>query len=372
MTQVRRVDIEDQIFLLTPTDVPIIGNSFVPPEGEMGGPEYSAISREDCFQTQIDWQEEELNTPRTTLAATFVTAATFMTVASGEREKFATGDVARIDNEVVRITGYGTTTDTVLTTRAFGGTDAQHSNAVPVVGVGTALPEGSDPSAHRFRDRTKPYNVTQIFGPYEVKVSRTQQTVSEKGGMYGVPDEFGHQVANRVREMGVGLEQAVIYGIRVNDTTNEWRSMGGMVYYIATNVDSTTTDITYALTRTQMQSAWNNGGNVDLLIMGGTQKVKFSGFDATLVRIDLNERVRGSVVGTIQTDFGTANILVDRHMRTADLIGLDSQYASLCTLERMAFEPLGRTGDAEKGQVVGEYSFKLRLEKRHLRFSALT
>jgi hypothetical protein len=337
----------------------------------MGGPEFSAISREDIFQTRVDWQEEELNTPRTTLAATFVTAATYMTVATGEREKFATGDVARIDAEVVRIGGYGTTAETLLTTRAFGGSDAQHSNAAPVIGVGTALPEGSDPAAHRFRDRTNPYNLTQIFGPYEVKVSRTQQVVSEKGGMYGVPDEFGHQTANRVREMGVGLEQAVIYGIRVADTSNEWRSMGGMVYYIATNVDVTTTDITYALTRTQMQNAWNAGGNVDLLIMGGTQKVKFSNFDATLVRIDMSDRVRGSIVGAIQTDFGMANILTDRHMRTADLIGLDSQYASLCTLRRMAFEPLGITGDAEKGQCVGEYSFKLRLEKRHFRFGTL-
>ena len=46
LSTVRKVDIEEMIFTLTPTDVPLIGNSYAPPEGDMGGPQNSILARE--------------------------------------------------------------------------------------------------------------------------------------------------------------------------------------------------------------------------------------------------------------------------------------------------------------------------------------
>lgn len=367
-----KLDFEDFIYTLTPTDAPLCGTyngtTNVPP-----GPQRSIFSEEQAMEKKVEWQDEELLTPRTTLAATLTTADVVLTVASGARIRFATGDIIRIDAEIIRITGYGTTTDTLLITRAFGGSDAQHSNAAAVIGVGTAAAEGSDPSAHRFQDRVARYNLTEIFGPWEVKVTETEETIAGKGGKYGLSSEFDHQVANRLKEIVVAWEQAIIYGVRVDDTTNGWRSMGGLIYYIATNVDSTTTNaISYSTIRTQAQNSYNNGGMVDLFVVPPSQKIKISDFDSTLVRLDRTEGSRGSVVGALETDFGVVDLLMDRWLRTADAILLDKQYVSKVSLRPLVFEMLAKTGDSRHGQVVAEKSFKVRLESRHARFSALT
>jgi hypothetical protein len=295
-----KVDMEAFIYTLTPIDTPFLGTYNGTPLP--AGPQRSALGTETAFAKKVEWLDEELLTPRTTLAATLTTADTVMTVASGARLKFATGDIIRMDAEVIRISGYGTTADTLLITRAFGGSDAQHSNASQVVGVGTAAAEGSDPSAHRFIDRTARFNMTEIFGPWEVKVSETEETITQRGGKFGVASEFDHQVGNRLKEIAVAIEQAIIYGIRVEDTSNEWRSMGGLLYFITTNVDSTTTNaISYSAIRTQMQNAYNQGGMTDLIVVPPAQKVKISDFDSTLVTLDRTDRQRGAVVGQILT-----------------------------------------------------------------------
>ena len=366
-----KLDFEEFIYTLTPVDVPLLG-SYNGTDTPFG-PQRSVFGEETAMAKKVEWQDEELLTPRTTLAATLTTADTVITVASGARLRFATGDILRMDAEVVRISGYGTTTDTLLITRAFGGSDAQHSNASQVVGIGTAAAEGSDPSAHRFLDRTARYNMTEIFGPTEIKVSESEETIANKGGKYGAASEFDHAVANRLKETAVAIEQAIIYGVRVEDTSNEWRAMGGLLYYITTNVDSTTTNaISYSAIRTQAQSSYNNGGMVDTLIVPPAQKVKLSDFDATLVRLDQSDTRRGSVVGQILTDFGVANVLVDRWLRTTDMIGVDSQYISKVTLRPLTFEMLAKTGDSRHGMTVCEKSLKVRLESRHFRFSTLT
>jgi len=367
-----KLDMEDFIYTLTPVDVPLLG-TFNGTDTPFG-PERSALGTDArAFAKKVEWMDEELLTPRTTLAATLTTADTVLTVASGARLRFATGDIIRIDAEVIRISGYGTTADTLLITRAFGGTDAQHSNASQVVGIGSASAEGSDPSAHRFQDRNARYNMTEIFGPWEVKVSETEEAIANAGGKYGLASEFDHQVANRLKEIAVAIEQAIIYGVRVEDTTNEWRAMGGLLYYITTNVDTTTTNaISYSLIRTQMQNSYNNGGMIDLLIVPPAQKVKISDFDSTLVTIDRADRQRGAIVGELLTDFGIARVMVNRWLRTTDLIGLDSQYVSKVPFRPLSFEMLARTGDARKGMTLCEMSLKVRLESRHMRFSALT
>jgi hypothetical protein len=367
-----RLDMEDFIYTLTPVDVPLLGtyNGTTTPIG----PARSALPTDrPATAKKVEWMDEELLTPRTTLAATLTTADTVLTVASGARLRFATGDIIRVDAEVIRISGYGTTADTLLITRAFGGSDAQHSNAAQVVGVGSAAAEGSDPSAHRFQDRVARYNMTEIFGPWEVKVSESEEAVASAGGKYGLASEFDHQVANRLKEISIAIEQALIYGVRVEDTTNEWRAMGGTLYFITTNVDATTTNaISYSAIRTQMQASYNAGGMVDLLIVPPAQKVKISDFDSTLVNIDRTDSQRGAVVGELLTDFGLARIMVNRHLRTSDLIGLDSQYVSKVPFRPLSFEMLARTGDARKGMCVCEMSMKVRLETRHFRFSTLT
>src|SRR5690606_19819989 len=113
---------------------------------------------------------------------TATTGDTVLTVASGERLRFSTGDALLIGSEQVRVTGYGNTADTLLVSRAYASTTAGTIPAgTDIVNLGANLPEGSDPEDPRATDRTGRYNLTQIFGPTSVIVSGTEQVVRKYG-----------------------------------------------------------------------------------------------------------------------------------------------------------------------------------------------
>lgn len=355
-----QLQVSDMIDVISPFDVPLVGTN--------GADGRSTLSRDTMFEKKIEWMDEELLVPRTTLGANYTAAATFITVAAGERERFQTGDLIRVDAETMRVTGYGTTADT-LTIETWAGSNANHTSGAQLVGIGSALAEGSDPPSPRTRDRVMRHNISEIFGPVQVQVSGTEQVVRK----YGLPmSEFDYQIANRTKEQFVALEQALLYGVRVDDTSDEQRSMGGLDYYITTNVDSTTTDITDALLATQLQNSFNLGGTgVSTLLVPAGQKRKLSQLSNTLVRYNQGERVRGFVVDTIETDFGVLNIILNRWLRSSDMFGFNREQATLFSLRPFFFENLAKTGDSVKGMVVGEYSFALRKQMHAFKFTAL-
>lgn len=354
-----QLDIENMIHQLDPADVPLQGGQGVGAE--------LALPMGPCFEKKVSWLDEELLTPSTTLAAVLVTAATEMTVASGERTKFQTGDVVKIGSEYIRVTGYSSAADVLNITRAYSGSAAQHSNGAAVTGVGSALPEGSAPPDARFLDRNERTNVTQIFGPYGVETSESDQAVRK----YGVGDEFGHQAANRIKEAGVAIDQAAVYGVRVEDTTNRWRSMGGMDYYITTNA-STVTDLTEAAENAQLQAIYNAGGSVDILMVGASQKVKVSAWtSSSTINIDRASNTRGLVVNVFESDFGTVRILLNRWLRLENAYNFSRDQMEFCTLRPLTFEMLAKTKDTRQGMIVCEKTFKVRRERHAGKFTAL-
>ncbi len=109
-----KLNVENIIWILTPSDVPWQGTyndtTNLPPESQRAQRSVLADSSGEITNKKFEWQEDTLLTARTTLGATCVTADTFITVASGQRLRFSTGNIVLIDSEHLRITGYGTTT----------------------------------------------------------------------------------------------------------------------------------------------------------------------------------------------------------------------------------------------------------------------
>jgi Family of unknown function (DUF5309) len=353
-----RYDIEDLVYMISPFDVPFIGT--------YGTDRGSVIGSEDTVQTKVEWLEDELVPGSDALAATAVTAATFITVAN--QDYFKTNDLLRIDDEYLRVSDYGVTSDTLLVERSWGTPAAdQHEDAATVLILGTLPVEGDDPVAGINFNRTQPYNITQIYQD-EVEVTRTE----EKKGKYGVQSEAAYQISKRLKEGAIKLERNLILGTRADDTTNKRRSMGGLDYYIATNVDSSTTDIGSDNLLDEMQAVFNAGGNTDLLAVGGTQKRKISAWDADDIRLGRDDNVRGAVVDWFDSDFGRCYMLLDRWVPTRFAFGLEMQYISLVWFDRFFTEMLAKTGDRQQWEVIHEVSLKVRNEKAHFKFTALT
>jgi hypothetical protein len=365
-----KLNIEDMIWLVSPFDVPL--------QGTNGADGRSTLSTDTCFEVKVEWLDEFLLTPRTTLASTQNTADAYLICASGTAGSFQTGDVVLIDTEYEYVTGYGSTTDSLTVTRNWNAAVATTTwhlptmtgNGLPtqVVGVGQAIAEGSDTQAARAQDRNDRYNLTQIFGPYAVQVSGTENAV-QKYGLTGT--EFDHQVANRSKELLIGVEQSLVYGFLYNATGTKQRTMGGMTNYITTNVDTTTTALSDSTILTQLQACFDAGGVPDRFMVGSRQKRNISGINSTDIRYAQQTNARGQVVSYYDSDYGQISIVLNRWVRPSDGFVFCRDQATVATLRPMQFEMLSKTGDSERGHVLGEKTLIFRRQSWAARYTAL-
>ena len=356
------LDIESQLALLSPFDVPYLGGQ--------GADGRSALVTGTVFEKKYSWLDEELLTPRTTVATEQTAIATTLVVAAGEGKRFGVGDLIRLDDEEERVTAVST--DTLTVTREIAGTTgAIHTVGTEVVGVGLALPEGSDPEDPRFIDRVERDNFTQIFGPHRVRTSLTEQAV-KKYGIEGTT-EHDHQVANRLKEVAIGCEQAIALGRKFEDTSAEIRGMGGFAEFNTVNVDSSTTTLTEAKLLDALQTAFVAGGMPDRVTLSPKQKRTASAFNTGIqIRVDRADNGRGQVVESFDSDFGRVSLLLNRWYRDSDVDVFEREQAEIVTLRPVVYEALAKTGDSVQGQVVGEKGFKFRRARHAFRFTVLT
>ncbi len=352
-----RFDIEDLVYMISPFDVPFLGT--------YGTDRGSVLGSEDTIQTKVEWLEDELVPGSDALSGAAVTADVYITVAT--RTYFKANDLIRIDDEYMRVTGDGSTADTLLVERSWGAPVATtHADLSTILILGTLPVEGDDPVSGINFTRTQPYNITQIYQD-EVEVTRTE----EKKGKYGVNSEAAYQIAKRLKEGAIKLERNIILGTREDDSSAKRRSMGGLDYYISTNTDSTTTIMAADKLLNSMQAVFNTGGNTDLLALGGTQKRKISAWDGDDIRLSRDENVRGAVVSWFDSDFGRIYMVLNRWVPLRFAFGLERQYISMIWFDRFFTEALAKTGDRSQWQVVHEVSMKVKNEKAHFKFNAL-
>lgn len=354
------VDIDPVIKMLSPSEVPL--------QNGMGSDGRTVLATNSCFEKKVEWQDDTLLTPQSTLAVDPL-AGTTVTVAAGEQLRFAVGDIIQIDAEKMRVTAYGGA-DQLTVTRAFAGTvSVGHAIGSLITNVGAALPEGSDPPQTRSQDRTNRFNLTQIYGPDGVSVTGTEQAVRK----YGIATtEFDYQSALRTKEQAIRCEQALIYGTRFEDVSNEWRTQGGLTFYITTNVDSTAAALTDTRILDQMENCWKLGGGPNKALLGSKQKRVVSGFDSADVRLGRLDMGRGNIVEFFDTDFGRVDFVLHRWMRPTDLLLFSREQATIRTLRPWQFKMLADTGDSVKGMIVAEKTLQFEAERWAAKFTALT
>lgn len=355
------VDIDPMIRLLSPHETPL--------QSGVGSDGNTVLAMDSCYEKKVEWQDDTLLTPQSTLNGAITDLVTTITVATGEQLRFQPGDVIQIGAEQMRVTAYGAGADELDVTRGFGGTTAAAAaDGAVVKNLGAALPEGSDAPDARAEDRTRRHNLTQIFGPDSVQASGTTQAIKK----YGIATtEFDYQSALRFKEQVIKCEHALLYGNRFEDTTNKWRTMGGLNFYIQTNVDSATTTLTDTALVDQIEACWTQGGNPNRLLAGGPRKRQISGFDSDKVRLGRGDNGRGEVVEWIDTDFGRVDMVLHRWVRATDLFLFNREQAIIRSLRPWQFKMLADTGDSTKGMIVSEKTLQFEAERYAARFTAL-
>lgn len=361
------VNMDEAIYLISPDDSPLITG--------MGADGLSVISSQPVDEIVFSWMHDTLLLPRSAVTGGAITTGdTIVTVTSGDRSKFSTGDVLRINkvgnvDEIIRISGYGTTTDTLLITRAYSGTATNYASGAIIVGLGTALPEGDDPESPRTVDRTETSNVTQIFGPTSIALSRTEQRVRK----YGVANEFAHQVNGRMVENVISREQAYLYGRKFNSTTAKVRMTGGLMNFLQTNLDTSTTAANATNLQASLQTCYNLGGVPDRYMSNPVGFADLNDIGNTgIVRVTIDDPRRGRIrAAMIDTEFGSLSLVRNRWMLPGNGIGFRRDNVIRRVLSPLVMERLAKTGDSDKVQIVCEEGLEVKGEKHAFAYANL-
>ena len=317
-----------------------------------------------------EWLQDAYPARSDVTAATNITnSTTTTTIAVTSGAKFQVGDVVQLDDELVWVSGISTNTLTVV--RGFGGTtQATHESTGTAYIRFTARLEGAASSASPSEEVSSVTNATQIFHK-EVNLSRNAQDIPQ----YGMSDPWAYKQNIAMDMLMEELDRMPFYGMRAAGSASTARAAGGFRQFITTNVtDLNSVALTRAAIDTQLDNAYAQGGRPNILFSGSYVKRKMNGFYEGFVRTERADAVGGILIDRLQHPILNyeLDLIVDRNCASTDLWGIDDRYAGYLQYQPFMFEPLAKTGDADYGQVIGEYGFVLASEKRHFRIQEIS
>lgn len=238
--------------------------------------------------------------------------------------------------------------------------------------------EGDDAAPAAATPTVRVDNQTQISSK-TVSVSGTQDAVSSAGRK----KELAYQVSKRGKEIKRDMEFALTQNttaIAGNAATA--RQLRGLEGWIATNnslgatgvapnpinntapTDGTQRAFTESLLKDVLQQCWNNGGDPDVVMVGGAQKQVFSTFTGgSTKQTDSKDKKVVATVDIYVSDFGTLKVVPNRFQRARTAFALQSDMWEVAYLRRFKTEPLAKTGDSEKRMLLAEYTLKAKNEK---------
>ncbi len=248
--------------------------------------------------------------------------------------------------------------------------------------------EGDDATANTFVASTRVGNYCQI-SQKTVSVAGTQRAVDSAGRA----DEYAYQIAKRGRELKRDMERALTQNQASSaGGAGTARSLASMESWLATNKTSagvsasgattpgfssgtvaaptdasTTGTFTKADVDAVIQACYEEGGDPKVIMMGPGSRSKFSGFSgiSTLeTRADGGSDV--TLMGAIdfyKSNFGILKVVPNRFQRDETALILDMEYVCVATLRDMELTELGKTGDADRSQLLTEFTLEVKNEK---------
>lgn len=247
--------------------------------------------------------------------------------------------------------------------------------------------EGDDSPNRALTATSRLLNYTQI-STKPVVVTGTQEVVSKAG----VSSEMAYQIAKAGKELKRDMEldmtgkQVAAAGSSGTGrasrayeawcNTNELHGTGGSTHGTTGAVtDGTQRVLTEALLKSNLKMCFDQGGNPDLLLVGSFNKQKVSGFTGNSTRMDMAED--RSLVATIDvyvSDFGEVRVVADRILRSSGRTAhvVDTEMWSVAYLRPFGVQDLAKTGDAEKKQLLVEYTLVSKNEAASGKIADLT
>jgi hypothetical protein len=244
--------------------------------------------------------------------------------------------------------------------------------------------EGDDATFTTATATTLLSNVCQISNKTLI-VSRTADKVRK----YGRAKELARLTVKKGKELKRDIEYALVRNQASSIiTASTVRSSAGLESMIAGNriiasgnttgttpgyasagtwtapTDGTATvTVTEALLISGIQAAWEDGGDPSVIMMPYGQKKMFAAFAGANkfagTYVPNGDRAQGMIVGGVDfyvSDAGSHKLVLNRHVRSRTIFGIDPEYVSVAFLDGIKVQDLAKTGDAEKKLIVTEFT----------------
>lgn len=246
--------------------------------------------------------------------------------------------------------------------------------------------EGAKAPEGEARVRSTHRNVLEIHQE-TVEISYTRQSITRQrstdgaktvtiGGTVIPADEIQWQVDQQMKQIARDVEKSFLTGTLQDPTDNTTpRKTQGLFSAITTNVVAGTGALTEELVLDLMQKVWEHGGikesETRTLMVGAKLKRALSKVFIKDARYTESSRNVGGVnLQTIETDFGSCNIMLDRNVPADTLAVVSLEECKPAFLEipdkgHFFLEPLGKTGASDKLQLYGEIGLMYGSELHH-------
>ncbi|MDK9644773.1 DUF5309 family protein [Propionibacterium freudenreichii] len=249
--------------------------------------------------------------------------------------------------------------------------------------------EGANAPDGEERTRYSASNVVEIHQE-SVEVSYTKQAANRERATSGAAtvqlagsvlpaDELTWQIDQQLKQVARDVEKSFIAGTYQLPTDNaKPRRTRGLLEATTTNVAASThtaKELTVEEILDLFQKVWENGGiqeaETRTVIVGAALKRTLTRLFITDVKYQEESRNVGGVnLQTFETDFGKANIMLDRFMPSdtlvvASLEDLKPAFLDIPGKGHFFAEPLAKTGAADKVQIYGEVGLQYGCERKH-------
>lgn len=236
--------------------------------------------------------------------------------------------------------------------------------------------EGDDTTAQVSSPTTRLNNQCQIF-----KKSATVSGTDTGLNKAGRAKEMVYQIRKRTKELKRDIEKS-IFANKAKVTRGEATAgiMAGIPAWITTNTNNVgaggsdpTGDGTDARTDSgsptafnqadfdlTMQNIWDEGGEPDTVFLSSFQMdvaLGFTGMNNQRSTIGASVGGTNSVVNAMDvyvTPWGTVDFQLSRHIRPRDVWIIQKDKWAFADLRPVKNEPLAKTGDSEKRQIIAE------------------
>lgn len=148
--------------------------------------------------------------------------------------------------------------------------------------------------------------------------------------------------------------------VRATTSANTTTTIGFSSGVVTAPTDGTTTGaLTVAALNSALQGAWAAGGDPRVILTNASQKAAIDSFPGIATRfVDVDRSAQASIIGAANvyvSDFGRHTVILHRYMRNSVVLCIDPDYWAVAYLDKPFLEPLAKTGDADKKQLVAEY-----------------